>query len=667
MVNSQIENLKSEISKVIKDLGISEKIDINLEIPPDSSHGDYTTNVAFQLSKILKKSPLEIASTIVKKLEIRNLKLEIAKVEALAPGFINFWISNEKLLENAKKIIADPQNFGKTNILVGKKIVVEFTDPNPFKEFHIGHVYTNTVGESLSRIFEANGATVWRADYFGDVGMHVAKAIWGILHSDVKNPDKKEVIYQDNLDKLIEYAGQILKFLKEKTLNERIKFMGQGYALGSTLYEESERAKSDVIHLNKLIYIVAQKMWEKEKGLKAQVDYQKGESLNQKELDMLYELYTKGRKWSLEYFDSLYSRLGMHFNGYYPESIAGERGYSLVKNHIKDGVFEESDGAIIFKGGNYALLSTPKGADNSRQGLHTRVFINSLGLPTYEAKELGLAPWKYEDFKYDRSIIVTGSEIREYFKVLIAAMKAVEPELGNITMHLPHGMVRLPEGKMSSRTGKIITGEWLMDEAKQRVKGKVKRVKQQKEKDLDPSSLTIHPSSDEIAEQIGIGAIKYAFLKSGIGKDIEFDFDNSLSFEGASGPYLQYSYVRTQSILEKAKDKGLMINDKNEKEIEKLILDPSSFIINSEEILLLRKIFHYEAAVAKAGEKYAPNIICEYLFDLAQLFSGFYQNNRIVDAKEAGEREFRLSLTKTVGFILEHGLSLLGIVAPKRM
>ena len=636
--------IKTELSGIIRGLGVTEEIQIGIEIPPDSSHGDYTTNVVFKAAKILKNKPFDLAKTIASKISDKNFKAQPLN------GFINFWISNEKLLENAKKIIADPQNFGKTDALVGKKIVVEFTDPNPFKEFHIGHVYTNTVGESLSRIFEANGATVWRADYFGDVGMHVAKAIWGILHSNIKNSDNKEIVYQENLEKLIGYSSQILKFMEEKSRNQRIKFMGQAYATGSTAYEESDRAKGDIQHLNKLIYIAAQKMWEKEKGLKSQIDYQKGEEINQKELDMVYELYTTGRSWSLEYFDLLYKRLGMHFDGYYPESIAGEKGYSLVKNHIKDGVFEESDGAIIFKG--------------EKQDLHTRVFINSLGFPTYEAKELGLAPWKYEDFKYDKSIIVTGSEIKEYFKVLIAAMKAVEPELGNITMHLPHGMVRLPEGKMSSRTGKIITGEWLMDEANKRL---IKQVKERKGE-----------NPEEIAEKVAIGAIKFAFLKSGIGKDLEFDFDTSLSFEGASGPYLQYSYVRTQSILEKAKNNvilegvpsqsGQPIGSNKEKDSIALTgLQNDNYKINPDEILILRKIFHYEAAVTKAGEKYAPNIICEYLFDLAQLFSGFYQNNRIVDAKEAGEREFRLLLTKAVGFILEHGLSLLGIVAPKRM
>ncbi|MDE2026587.1 MAG: arginine--tRNA ligase, partial [Patescibacteria group bacterium] len=174
-MDSQIKNLNFLIETAIKSLGVDEKIEITIDVPTDSSHGDYSINVSFRLSKILKKNPAEIAKEICEKLKNQNSDYRAEPLN----GFINFWISDKHLIENVKKIVVDPKDFGKTDLMQGKKVVVEFTDPNPFKEFHIGHVYTNTVGESLSRIFEANGAIVWRADYFGDVGMHVAKAIWG--------------------------------------------------------------------------------------------------------------------------------------------------------------------------------------------------------------------------------------------------------------------------------------------------------------------------------------------------------------------------------------------------------------------------------------------------------------------------------------------------------
>ncbi len=268
-----------------------------------------------------------------------------------------------------------------------------------------------------------------------------------------------------------------------------------------------------------------------------------------------------------------------------------------------------------------------------------------MDLPTYEAKELGLAPWKYEDFQYYQSIIVTGNEIREYFKVLIAAMLAVAPELGKKTQHLPHGMVRLPEGKMSSRTGKIITGEWLLNEAHKRAADKIAEAKH---------NQTQIPTSeqDAVAELVGVGAIKYAFLKSTIGKDIEFNFDESVSFEGNAGPYLQYSYVRTQSILDKA-PKGLFM--------------PQNYQPNADEVLLLRRLVQFESIVVDAGKHLSPSLIASYIYELAKQFSVFYQNNRIADAKENDEVSFRVLLTQAVGNVLEKGLSLLGIEAPKHM
>lgn len=602
--------IQQKVEQIIKKI-IGNDISVILTIPEDVSHGDYTTNVAFGLSKILKKNPYDIALDIATQLQ-KEMSHDFSKIEAVKPGFVNFWFSNTFLIQQVKQIVENKEAVGKTDVLKNKKIVVEFTDPNPFKEFHIGHLYTNTVGESLARILQANGALVWRADYFGDVGMHVAKALWGL-----------ETMFKED--------NSSMQDLSQKTLKQRIEYFGKAYAKGATVYEENKNAAEEIKKLNKLIYIAAQRMWQKEKNLVPQIDYIKGEQIDEKRLQEVYDLYVEGRKWSLEYFDSIYARLKMQFNGYYPESIAGEKGYKLVKDHITDGTFELHDGAVVFRG--------------EGEGLHTRVFINSLDLPTYEAKELGLAPWKYEDFKYDQSIIVTGNEIREYFKVLIAAMLKVVPELGKKTQHLPHGMVRLPEGKMSSRTGKIITGEWLLDEAHKRASEKIAESKH--------NQAQIPTAEQEaVAELVGIGAIKYAFLKSTIGKDIEFNFDESVSFEGNAGPYLQYSYVRTQSILDKA-SKDLPM--------------PQNYQSNPDETLLLRRLAQFDSIVVDAGKHLSPSLIASYIYEIAKQFSVFYQNNRITDAKEKDMVSFRVVLTKAVGDVLEKGLSLLGIEAPKHM
>lgn len=591
--------LKQKITKlltqILKEQGI-EDIDPQVDYPADTKHGDYTTNVAMAAAKKVGKNPRELAEELKKALEEKNVDAKLfEKIEIAGPGFVNLTAKIDTFITSLNDSDASEK------VLAGKKIMVEFTDPNPFKEFHIGHLYSNIVGESLCRLLEANGAEVWRVDYFGDVGMHVAKSLWGL----------EQKFKEDGLD---------LQKLAEKPLHERIVYLGQSYALGASKYEDGNESAEEIKQLNRLIYIAAQQMWEAEKGIKPQVDYRKGQEIDEERLKEIYKLYKTGREWSLAYFETIYERLGTKFDAYYPESLAGEKGYTLVMEHLKKGIFKNSNGAVIFPGEEY--------------GLHTRVFINQLGLPTYEAKELGLAPWKYEEFKYDQSIIVTGNEINAYFEVLITALLKINPELGEKAMHLSHGMVKLPEGKMSSRTGKIVTGEWLLDEAHKQA--------------------NLLSNEEEIAEKVAQGAIKYALLKSSIGKDVEFSFEESISFEGNSGPYLQYTYARTQSVLRKseANTKYKILNTK--------------YNLESEERDLLRLLVRFTEVVEDAAVRYAPNNLSTYLFELAQTYNAFYQKHQIIKADDE-IRDFRLWLTHTTGETLKSGLNLLGIQAPEKM
>jgi arginyl-tRNA synthetase len=261
---------------------------------------------------------------------------------------------------------------------------------------------------------------------------------------------------------------------------------------------------------------------------------------------------------------------------------------------------------------------------------------------------LGLAFAKYQDFKYDLSINVFGKEIDEYYKVVKAAMSKIEPELGKKSTHLAHGMVRLPQGKMSSRSGNVITFEWLMEEAK---KGILKIMKNLKEhSDVE--------NPDAIAEKVALGAIKYALLRSDIGKDVIFDFEKSLCFEGDSGPYLQYTHARCESVLNKIK---------NQKSKIKNTYQNSKIEFNDEELAVLRTVYKFPEAVSAAGENLAPNFICSFLFDLAQKYNNFYNKHLILRADNEASRDFRLALTSATAIVLRKGLNLLGIEAPERM
>lgn len=582
------DHIKNKIQEVLKHLKIDETTDV--EYPAVASFGDYSCNIAMKLSKKLKKSPLMIAEQIAKEIKPDDM---IEKIEVAKPGFINFWISKKALLDNLNSITTHGENYGRSELLKDKKVVVEFTDPNPFKEFHIGHLYSNIVGESLCRLYESQGADVKRVTYQGDVGMHVAKSLWG-------------------MQSLMEKENVTLEDLQKKPIKDRVKFMGKSYSTGATAYEEDEKAKASIIEINKKVY-----------------------AKDPSNLD----LYTIGREWSLEYFDTIYERLGSQFDHNFFESEVGARGVEIVKQNIKNGIFKESDGAIVFPGEDY--------------GLHTRVFINSLGLPTYEAKELGLAPTKYEWFPYDESIIVTGNEINEYFKVLLAALEKIEPALRQKTKHISHGMVRLPEGKMSSRTGKVLLGEWLLDKATQKALEIIKKTTQ---KDIDPNENIDRELGwiADTAESIGKAAVKYALLKNGIGRDVEFNFNESVSFEGNSGPYLQYTYVRCRSVLAKSP-----IDLKGSEPLQDVPL-------NEEELSIMRSLIKFPEVIIDASLHLSPNLITNFLYDIAQKYNLFYQKHSILKADKETQK-LRILLTHSVSQVLDNGLYLLGIQTVEKM
>lgn len=590
---------------------------VTITNPSSESFGDYTTTIALRLGKKLKKDPFYIAETIAQNIAVKD---PIEQVKIIRPGFINIYLSKKYLTDTLKEIVSN-DSFGTSDSLKNKKIMCEFTDPNPFKEMHIGHLYSNTIGESLSRLLISQGADVKRVNYQGDVGMHVAKSIWGL----------KKKMTEENIS---------IEDLEKTPLTERVKYLGAAYAKGATAYEEDKSAAEEMKTINYLVFESAQKMLVKEQNWEPQVDYKQYIKKSNWDQEEVYKLYTHGRKWSLDYFETIYKRLGTKFDYYYFESIVGEFGIKIVKEYLEKGVFEKSDGAVIFNGEKY--------------GLHTRVFINSLGLPTYEAKELGLAPTKYKQFPYDEAIIITGNEIKEYFKVLVTALKQINKELGEKTTHISHGMVRLPEGKMSSRTGKVLTAEWLLDEVKNKVRTLV-------EKSVKVEKNIV----EDVSEKLTIAAIKYSFLKNSIGKDISFDFNESLSLEGNSGPYLEYTYARCLSVLSRHSEAN-GVQPKNPELTGSFANAQDDILLNNDESSLIRHLAKFAEVVQNAARSYSPNYIATYLFDTAQKYNLFYQKNPILKAEE-NKKNIRLFITKATAQVIKNGLHLLGIQVVEKM
>lgn len=599
--------IESLIKKSLENFGINQNTFFNVEHPDDLKNGDYSTNVAMVCAKDLKKNPRELAEGIKNYIE-ENLPTEISKIEVAGPGFINFYLSKDFIKYSIDKILEKKDNWGKNEKLKGKKVMVEYTDPNPFKPFHIGHLMANAIGESISRIVEFSGAETIRANYQGDVGPHVAKAIYVIM----KNP-----LPALTLDK-----GEG----KDGGVSSLANYIGKCYSEGSNLYDTDENIKKEIEEINKKVY--------------------------DKSDEKINEIYDWGRKVTLEAFEEIYKILGTKFNYYFFESDMAKVGEKIVRENVGKAVsvedsrsiFEESNNAIVFHGENYD------------KKLHTRVFINSQGLPTYETKEIGLTITKFEKENPDISIITTAIEQAEYMKVVQKAISLIHPELESRMKHITHGMMKLASGKMSSRKGNVITGESLLRDSMDMVYEKMS--------DRDFSD----EEKKKISEVVGVSALKYGILKSGIGSDIVYDQEKSVSFEGDSGPYLQYTAVRANAILEKAK--------------EFKIPEPASYALQGNaggEITdLEKKLYQFSEVVEHSYDLLEPHHITTYLTELASEFNSFYGNTQILPARNAthnvagGEEEnkymvYHLNLVKAFYQTMKNGLWLLGIEIPERM
>lgn len=556
--------MKQELAKGINSVcnelfGI--KIDVELS-RPEEKFGDFSSNVSLKLSKELQKPPQEIAEQIAGKLKDNN---KFSDVSVAGPGFINIRLSDSALLES----MISSNDLEKS--LTGKIVVAEYSDPNPFKVLHAGHFYTSVVGDAISNILESAGAQVHRVNYGGDVGLHVAKTMWAVIQNlDGENPAK-------------------LAEIEEK---ERSGWLAKSYVKGTEAHENNDQARQEIIELNKKIYQV---------------------SLNKDKDSPLGKIYWETRQWSYDYFDDFYSRIGIKFEKYYPESEVAELGVKTVKENTPK-VYTQSDDAVVYKA--------------EEQGLHTRVFITKENLPTYEAKEVGLILQKKLDYSFDKSIIITANEISQYMQVVLASINQFEPELVEKTTHLTHGMVKLPGAeKMSSRKGNFIRAVDILDSA-------------------EKFSKEINTKT---TPDIVLGAVKYSFLKPSLGGDIIYDAKESVSLEGNSGPYLQYAVVRAKSILAKGSGK-----DELKQWTE----------LNSSERTLARKISIYPEVFTTALDELSPHHIASYLYELSQTFNRFYENNKVIgDPREA----LRLGLVKKYAQTLESGLGILGIKIPEKM
>lgn len=555
------ETLALAIRTALDEMG-AENVPFSVEWPADLAHGDFATNAALAAAKPLGRNSREIADELAAKLR-DALGEQVASVDVAGPGFVNVTLARSAI---ADAITSVPrEGWGAGSVRAGERIAFEYSCPNPFKEMHVGHLMSTVVGEAAARVIENQGARVLRETYGGDVGPHVAKALWALKRKGNENPATPEEI-------------------------------GEAYAQGSRAYEESEEAKVEIDTLNVSLY----QALAKEEGERSDEDR------------ALLELWRHGRDASLEAHKAVWDALGTHFDYVFHESETTPIGMEVVTRAREEGVFVESQGAVIY--------------DGEKKGLHTLVFLTSRGTPTYEAKEMGLAFLKEERIgPLDRAYITTAAEQKGHFEVFLAALTDVAPELAQKIQHVPHGFLRLTTGKMSSRDGNVITGSGLIRDI----------IEKAREKNEDPL----------VAKAVAVAAIKYMILRQAAGGDIIFDPEKSLSLDGDSGPYLQYALVRARSVLAQAQK-------------------PENVEAPAEPYALERLVIRFPEVARRAEAELAPHKVAQYLTQLAGEWNSFYANNRIIGGEYEG---YKLLLARAFALTMERGLNLLGIPVPERM
>ena len=553
-----MQQIRDALAAALQKEGVSDAA-IPLEHTADFAHGDYASSAALAFSKQLATNPRALAEKLVASMGAVE---GVSKIEIAGPGFINFTLDPKFLFEMLDIGRTHGEKWGSGISLKGKKVMVEYTDPNPFKEFHIGHLMSNAIGESISRLIQAAGAIVVRANYQGDIGLHVAKAMYVLLRDKTQHPTSSQI--------------------------------GQAYSEGASLYESDEAVKTEINSINKRLYARGP------------------------EDVPLIALYEEGRDECLKAFAKIYEDLGTKFDHFFFESETGPRGLKIVRAHPE--VFIESEGAVVFP--------------EEKSGLHTRVFITSNGIPTYEAKELGLAELKQEKGEFDEFVYITASEQNDYFKVVTKAIGTVFPALKDKIVHQSHGMMRFADGKMSSRKGNVITGVSLIEDLEDVIAARIKETRSD-----NPWLIT----------QMAVAAIKFQILKGAAGKDVIYDRDRALSTDGDSGIYLQYAHARTHAILEKAKEAGVN----------------AQFDADAPMSELARILLRFYDTVLHAQEELEPHIVANYLISVAAAFNSWYAKEQILDGTPAAAH--KVALTDIARQTLKNGLWLLGISAPERV
>ncbi len=563
------EKISEEISKITK-------IDKNelyeyIEMPSDNKMGDYAFP-CFRLAKTMKKSPQIIANELKDGISLGN---EFEKVEVIN-GYINFFVNNKKLVENVLEEVEEKrENYGSSEIGEGKNIVIDYSSPNIAKPFHIGHLRTTILGNSLYKMYKFLNYNCVGINHLGDWGTQFAKLIegykrWGTEYDIENNPIEELTKIYIRINDLCKEDESVLEQCRDnfKKLED-----GDEYCV---------------------------KIWQ------------------------------KFRELSLKEFQRIYDLLDIQF-----DSWNGEAFYTDKMQEVKD-ILEKNNKLVESEGARVV--------DLSKEDMPPCIIEKSNGSTTYATRDLAAILYRARTYNFDKALYVTSYEQILHFKQVFETAKYLDldEKYTNGLVHVPYGMVMLKTGKMSTRDGNVVKIEDLLKEAI----AKVKIIIENKNPELE--------NKEDIATKVGIGAVIFNDLYNSRIKDEIFDWDIMLNFNGETGPYMQYIYVRTKSVLEKA---GYIpkLKDVN---LDKLLDEDS--------VKVIKLLYQFNDKIMQAIEKYEPYIVARYLIEVAKTYSSFYNNNKIIcDDKEV--QDARIYLTYATGIVLKTGAALLGIKMPDKM
>lgn len=566
----------------------------------------HLTLVTFPLLRISRKKPEETAQEIGQYLQENSDAVAAFNV---VKGFLNLVVAPQKWVELLEVIDADDHYGFVKPTEASPLVMIEYSSPNTNKPLHLGHVRNNLLGWSLSQIMEANGNRVVKTNIVNDRGIHICKSMLAWLKYGNGETPQSSGKKGDHL--IGDYYVAFDKHYREQVKELKAKFIAEGMA-----EEEAEtRAKNEAP-----LIVEAHEML---------VKWEQGDK-------EVRDLWRKMNSWVYEGFDETYKALGVGFDKIYYESDTYLEGKEKVEEGLKKGIFyRRPDGSVW--------------ADLTKEGLDEKLLLRADGTSVYMTQDIGTAKLRFQDYPIDKMIYVVGNEQNYHFQVLSILLDKLGFEWGKSLVHFSYGMVELPNGKMKSREGTVVDADDLVAE-----------MVRQARKTADESGKFADMPEEEkaqVARIVGMGALKYFLLKVDARKNMLFNPEESIDFNGNTGPFIQYTYARIRSILRKAAEAGIEVPAQLPTDVE----------LSVKEEALVQHVADFANVVRQAGQEYSPSSVAAYCYDLVKEYNQFYHDFSILREEDAKKKAFRLVLSKNVAKVVRLGMSLLGIEMPERM